>query len=50
MFLWVTANFFKDHFGMQEKITGGDIVTEDSIPVFKDKLDTYTGKQEERLV
>lgn len=50
MFLWVEANCYKESFGKQEEIKGWDIISEDSVPVFRDKLDTYTGKQEERLV
>ncbi|MCY9055998.1 hypothetical protein MOE90_20350 [Bacillus spizizenii] len=50
MFLWVKANCFKDKFSGNEKIDGWDIITEDSIAVFKDKIDTLTGKQEENLL
>lgn len=50
MFYTVTANCYKDRFHANEEIKGWDIITEDSVPVFRDKLDTYTGKQEERLV
>lgn len=50
LFRGFTPNCFKKSFKRQESIEGWDIILEDPLPVFKDKLDTYTGLQEERLV
>ncbi|MFJ8247404.1 hypothetical protein [Peribacillus asahii] len=44
---WVEDNIYKDHFGRYDSLIGYDIVTEDSVAVFKSKLKQYTGKREE---
>jgi hypothetical protein len=47
---WLSVNIFKDHFEGNEHFEDIEIWIEDHPIVFVDKIEAYTGKQEERLV